>query len=538
MLHPALYKLLSLRMRGMRRRMLRGIKTPKGAVFFGLGVLMFAIWLGPSVVFAFRENATDSAQLEAAMPLIILGMCLLTLISSAGERAIYFSPGEVEFLFPGPFGRRELLGYKVLGLLVGVLFSSALFSVIFLRYASSWLAAFAGVFLSLTFVQLFSMSLLLAGQLMAERAYTRMRMAVLIAFGLVLAAAVGPAIAMRGMGKFGEAVVKAQESPWLQYAFLPLRPFAKTVAAEHVFPDLILWSGIALAINGALFAFIIWLDAEYRETAIGVSQKLYSRIQRAQRSGMAPTASSSRGRVPQLPWLGGAGPIAWRQMTNALRNARSMMLILLLVALAIGIPTVARGESDVKIWPMTLAMAIWLTVFLSMMIRFDFRSDVEQMDWLKMMPLKPWALVTGQLAVPVLICSALQVALVAVTVQIAGRPELLAITIAFAPPFNILIFGIENALFLLAPTRVVAFSPGDFQVFGRQLLFLLVKLVLVSVAAGVAFGGGALVYVLSGSAMVLAIVSGWVFLTAQALVMIPTAAWAYRRFDVSLDTPV
>ena len=538
MLHPALYKLLSLRMRGMRRRMLRGIKTPKGAVFFGLGVLMFAIWLGPSVVFAFRENqGADPSQLEATMPLIIVGMCLLTLISSAGERAIYFSPGEVEFLFPGPFGRRELLGYKVLGLLIGVLFSSIIFSVLFLRFASSWIAAFAGVFLSLAFVQLFSMSLLLIGQMMAERAYTRLRMAVLGVFGIVLAAALGPAIAMRGMGKFGEAVVKSQESPWLQYAFLPLRPFAKTAAAAHLFPDLALWAGVALAVNGALFVFILWLDAEYRETAIGVSQRLYARLQRAQRSGMAPTTSMSKGRVPQLPWWGGAGPIAWRQLTNALRNARSMMMILLLVALAIGIPTVARGESEAKVWPMTLAMAIWLTLFLSMMIRFDFRSDIEQMDWLKMLPLKPWALVIGQISVPVLICSALQVALVAVTVRIAGRPELLLMTVAFAPPFNILLFGVENALFLLAPTKVVAFSPGDFQVFGRQLLFLLIKTVLVLIAACVAFGGGTVVYWLSGSSMVPAIVFGWALMTAQALAMIPTAAWAYRRFDVSLDTP-
>jgi hypothetical protein len=537
MLHPALLKLLALRFRGMRRRMLRGIKTPKGAVFFAVGVVMFGAWLGPSVFFAFSEDRPNPAQLEATMPMIVIGMCLLTLISSAGERAIYFSPGEVEFLFPGPFGRRELLGYKVLGLLMGVSFSSLLFSVIFLRYASSWFAAFAGVFLSFTFVQLFSMSLLLVGQMMAERAYTRMRMLVLLAFGGILAAALGPVIAMRGMGNFGDKVMKVQESPLLYYAFLPLRPFAKTVSAEHVFPDLLLWSSAALAINGVLFLFILWLDAEYRETAIGVSQRLYARLQRAQRSGMAPTAASSKGRIPQLPWWGGAGPVAWRQMTNAVRNARSLMMILLLVALAIGIPSVAKGESEAKVWPMTLAMVIWLTVFLSMMVRFDFRSDIEQMDWLKMLPIKPWALVCGQIAVPVMICSTLQIVLVAITVRIAGRPELLAMTIAFAPPFNILLFGIENALFLFSPTKIVAFSPGDFQVFGRQLLFMLVKLVLVTIAGLVAFGGGAVVYLVTGPNMIPAIAFGWVLVTAQALAMIPLASWAFRRFDVSLDTP-
>ncbi len=538
MLHPALYKLLALKSRGMKRRMVRGIKTPKGALFFIMGLVMFGTWLGPSIFFAFSEHTGDPSQLETTMPMIIIGMCLLTLISSAGERAIYFSPGEIEFLFPGPFGRRELLGYKVLGLLIGVSFSSFIFSVLFLRYSASWFAAFAGVFLSLAFVQLFSMSLLLVGQMMAERAYTRMRMIVLIAFGGVLAAALGPLIAMRGMGTWGDRLAKAQDSPLVHYAFLPLRPFAKTIAAPQVFPDLLLWSGAALAINGALFLFILWLDAEYRETAIGVSQRLYARLQRAQRSGMAPTTASAKGRIPQLPWWGGIGPVAWRQLTNAVRNARSLMMILLLVALAIGIPTVAKGESDVKIWPMTMAMVIWLTVFLSMMIRFDFRADIEQMDWLKMMPVKPWALVCGQIAVPVLICSTLQIVLVAVTVKIAGRPELLALTVAFAPPFNILLFGIENALFLFAPTKVVAFSPGDFQVFGRQLLFMLVKLVLVTIAGLVAFGGGAIIYFVTGPSMIPAFAFGWILVTLQAFAMIPLASWAFRRFDVSLDTPV
>ncbi len=538
MLHPALYKLLMLRLRGTRRRMLRGVKTPKGAVFFGTGILVFAAWLGPSVVSAFQGTTTDPGQVEAAMPLVIVGMCLLTLISSAGERAIYFSPGEVEFLFPGPFGRRELLGYKVLGLLVGVLFSSVIFTAVFVRFAPSVLAAFAGVFLSLVFVQLFSMSLLLVGQMMAESAYSRVRKVVLLGLGVVLAVALGPAIAMRGSGNFGAAILKAQETPWIHYALLPLKPFGRAVAAQHVFPDLVLWAGVAVAINVGLFLFIIWLDAEYRETAIGVSQRLYARFQRAQRSGMAPTAATSKGRVPQFPRWGGVGPTAWRQATNAVRNARSLIMILLLVALAIGIPTVAKGGDQGKIWPMTLAMAIWLTLFLSMMVRFDFRSDIEQMDWLKMLPLNPWALVTGQIAVPVALCSILQIALVAFTVRIAGRPEILLATVLFAPPFNILLFGIENALFLLAPTKVVAFSPGDFQVFGRQLLFMLVKIILVTMAGCVAFGGGAVVYLLTGSSMVPAIGFGWVLLTAQALAMIPLTAWAYRRFDVSLDTPV
>ncbi|MCC6489766.1 MAG: hypothetical protein IT364_19915, partial [Candidatus Hydrogenedentes bacterium] len=384
MIHPALLKLIGLRMRGLRRRMLRGVKTPKGAVFFALGLGMFALWLGPSIAQAMLHKSADPAKLEATMPLMILGMCLLTLITSAGERASYFSPGEVDFLFSGPFGRRELLAYKVLGLLIGVLFSSLIFSTIFLPYASSWVAAFVGVTLSLLFIQLFSMALLLTGQYMAEHAYTRLRKVVLLAMGLVLAVALGPAIAARGTGNLGNALLVAQQQPAVKYALLPLAPFAKTIAARTLFPDMLQWAAVAAAINAVLFLFILWLDAEYREAAIGISQRVYSRIQRAQRSGMAATATSAKRRVPQFPFWGGAGPIAWRQLTNALRNAKSLMMVLLIVALAIGLPTVAKGNSGKEVWFIAAAMLLYLTVFLSMMIRFDFRMDIEQMDWLKM----------------------------------------------------------------------------------------------------------------------------------------------------------
>ena len=535
MLHSALLKLIALRMRGLRRRMLRGVKTPKGAVFFALGLAMFALWMGPSVAQAIMRRDTGSGWLEAYVPIMMLGMCLLTLVTSAGERAIYFSPGEVDFLFSGPFGRRELLAYKVVGMMIGILFSSVIFSVFFLPHASSWIASFVGVTLALLFIQLFSMALLLTGQMMAEHAYTRLRKAVLLAFGLVLAVALGPALAARGAGNFGEAILQAQQHPALKYALLPLAPFTKTIAASALFPDLLLWASAAAGLNVLLFLFILWLDAEYREAAIGVSQRVYSRMQRAQRSGMAPTGAYAKGRVPQLPYWGGAGPIAWRQLTNALRNAKSVMMVLLLVALAIGIPTVAKGNTGAQIWPIAGGILMWLTVFVSMMIRFDFRMDIEQMDWLKMLPVRPWAMVLGQLAVPVLICSVLQVALVAVTTSIAGHQEWILLAVLFAPPLNLMLFGAENALFLVFPSRVVAFSPGDFQVFGRQLLLILVKMLLLTLALFLAGGLGAVVNLVAG--IVPAVIVAWLLMVGLGIAMLPLAAKAFVNFDVSLDTP-
>ena len=48
------------------------------------------------------------------------------------------------------------------------------------------------------------------------------------------------------------------------------------------------------------------------------------------------------------------------------------------------------------------------TVFLTAMLPFDFRGDVDRMAYLKTLPLPPWRLAVGQVVAPVLIVTLLQ----------------------------------------------------------------------------------------------------------------------------------
>ena len=49
------------------------------------------------------------------IPVVMLLYVVLSILTSLGERAIYFSPSDVDFLFPAPFSRRQILLYKILG---------------------------------------------------------------------------------------------------------------------------------------------------------------------------------------------------------------------------------------------------------------------------------------------------------------------------------------------------------------------------------------------------------------------------------------
>ena len=536
-IHPSLLTLAKLRLRGTRRRILRGARTPKGRILFALGVVMFGLWLAPSIVAAFMRTDAHPETLHTVFPFIILAMCTLTMLTSAGERAIYFHPAEVDLLFPGPFSRRELLAYKVMGGLVSTAFSALIFSIIFLRWGGWWPALYVGLFLSFQFVQLLSMSVMLIGQMMAEQAFTRIRKTVMLIVMGILAVALWRAVSAQAEQSFTEILARARDSAALRIVFLPLEPFACMVSAQTLFPNLVGWAAVAVAINAALFAVIVGLDAQYTDAAVGISQKVYSRLQRARRSGVSST-SKKEGRtvVPRLPWLGGAGPIARRQCINATRNARGLVVMLCLMGIFIGAPLVTRSDHIDDLLPFAGLMMLWLTVILSMMIRFDFRMDLEQMEWLKMMPLRPASIFVGELVVPVIMTTFVQLALFGLLAYLQNAPIVLLYVVLFGVPINALLFGAENIMFLLYPSRVVAFSPGDFQLFGRQVLLMLAKMILVLLFSGLAACFGGLLHLLTGSQVVF-ILGAWVFLLLEAAAIVPVGAWAYRRYDVSTETP-
>ena len=160
-MNRALWLLLGLQMRGWLRSLTRRLATVRGAVLALVGLGAFLLWLS-SVFLIKRSPSYTHDQILEYGPAALLSYCLFNALSNPGERGVYFSPGEVNFLFAAPFGRRELLAYKIA---IGFVFTlpSALFMTLVLQiYAQSFLAAFIGVLLVLQFMQTFAMAVNLA----------------------------------------------------------------------------------------------------------------------------------------------------------------------------------------------------------------------------------------------------------------------------------------------------------------------------------------------------------------------------------------
>src|SRR5690606_30173248 len=103
---------------------------------------------------------------------------------------------------------------------------------------------------------------------------------------------------------------------------------------KRLVPDFLAWGTLSLAIDAALVAIVLRIDSDFLENSIKTSQKLYDKIQRARSGGALANmvkAGDTRWRVPRLPWLAGAGPVAWRQLMTAMRSTRGLLIVLAII---------------------------------------------------------------------------------------------------------------------------------------------------------------------------------------------------------------
>jgi len=543
-----LYKLQG---KALVRRMTRNLGTVKGILFSICGVAVIGLWLTPSVFHAMKLPRTDPQIVLKIAPAILLAFGLFSLLTAGGEKAIVFTPAEVDFLFPGPFTRRQLLAYKIGKSLFGLLFSSLLLSYVFLQHAASWPFAFVGLFAAMLFLQLVSMSLTLITQSAGERAYTNIRKIVLVLVIFAIAAAVLPRLKTGGQRGFLELAQSVQTSRIGSILLAPLEVFGRLFVSERWWPDGVINFAMAMGINGVLLLIVFFLDADYLEAAATKSQAMHARLQRVRKGGISAFArpgKTAKWSFPRVPFFAGAGPIAWRQATVAMRNSRGLLFILVIMACGIAPISFNPGNADNINVALITAMA-WMTLIVGSWLRFDFRGDLDLLDHLKSLPISARAISVGQMITPTLMMTACNlIVIICASLMLWRQPAdfhdpskthdsiaLLASAAVLCLPFNTLMIGVENFMFLIFPTRAAA-TPGDFQGYGRQILMVFAKFSIVLVVGAIAGGAGLLVHFLTHSKALAVLVSA-IALAAFALATIPAVAWAFRRFDVSGDLP-
>ena len=544
-MHTALWKLYRLRIRGSIRSMVRKLKSVRGAVLAVFTLLVLGMMFGPNLVMAFKlgraEGMGQSADsLREMIPVVMLLYVVLSIITSLGERAIYFSPSDVDFLFPAPFSRRQILLYKILGNVTAAIFIALVMPTSLLMHVRSWPAAAVGFFLAWLMINSLTMCAQLVAQSVSERAFTRARKFLLGGLLAAAAVALGQA-ASRGLdGPWQETLLRARHSAVAEILLAPFAVFAKIIAAERLIPDALGWVALGAILVVSIYALAIRLDANYLETAVRVSRQMQERRRRAMSDGIfAPQSKRAvqSSRLPQPPWLGGVGPLVWRQVVQSLRGSRGAIVLTVIIVAAMGAPMIfgARPGNDLPtILPsIIIGITAYVTFLISAQAPLGFQRDYERMDLLKSLPIRPVAMACGQMVVVAIILTLLQwLAFAATAIFVPAAAAELLVAGLFALPFNWILVGTENLLFLLYPSPLVATGSEGFLKMGRVVLFMLAKLLVLGACCAVAAIPATVVYLVTGSMPAVCLVA-WLALLFPALGVLLLVAWAFRRYDVS-----
>lgn len=537
---PALLRLLVLRLRGGLRQRFNQLKSLRGLLFFlafgGIVWLLIATNTTSSDVDGLARTALDrqalSAQISTFMPLAMLGMSLLTVVLSTGP-TFHFSPTEINFLFTGPFRRRDLIIYKFCAYVAGVVLSSALAAPFAQAQTGSFLIAFFASLLTLVFVQLNSAVIGMAGQALEGSKIAR--------FKLPMVALLGAAVVATALYAWIDPdtslydLMSAFRHSWIGTIILiPYIVFAELFVATSS-SHLAFWASIAVLINAALLIAAIALDARTTDRALKENARQSERWERIKQGGSY--WASERTEIPSIrraPIFGGLGPIAFRQMTKAARNSFKVFAVFLGAAASIGPLSAALGIPLMD--PQSLMIIyVFFSFILPRTLVCDIRGDVSRMEIYKTLPLAPWRICAGQLLVQVLMAYAIALTMIVSICLFEdsfGAYRALAAA-ALALPLTVLLYAVENTTHLLFPVKLVPMGQADFEFLGRSLVEFIAKTILILAVAGAAAAVGMYAANDMGFSVILSTLASWTILAACGLLMLVAMQFAFRRFAVA-----
>ena len=534
----ALFRLLMLRLRGGFRQRLIQLTSLRGLLFFlafvGIIWLLFVTNSSSSDMVSMSDAALDrqalSAQISTFMPISMLAMSLLTVALTTGP-TFHFSPAEINFLFTGPFRRRDLIIYKFGAYVAGATLSSALIAVFAQGQTGSALTAFFASLLTITFVQLNSAVIVMTSQTLEGSRLARIRYPVIAL--LFAAASIVYAWMVPDRSLFD--LLSAFRHSWTGTIILiPYIVFAELFVSSSL-SQLAFWGCIALLINTALLRAAIVLDARTTDRALSENARESSRWERVRQGGSYWATQRAEVRsIRRSPAWGGLGPIAWRQALNVSRNSLKVVAVFTGIAACAG-PLVAAVGIPLADPRVLTVIYTFFGFILPRTLVCDFRGDLSRMEIYKTLPIAPWRICAGQLVVQVLVTYVVVLSLiVSITVFEKGFVTSGALVLAaFALPLTVLIYTVENTIHLLFPKILVPMGRADFEFLGRSLVEFIAKTIVILVAVATSAAVGFVTLTTFRTSLVLPTLASWITLTLIVLLTLVLMQFAFRRFAVA-----
>lgn len=538
-LPPGLWAVLVLRQRAAVRGLGRWVRTPRGAlsalVVAGLGVLWLAsvVLVGPEVG---RVAVRGTGVLEGLAPLSLAVVALVQVLATPEEDALAFHPADVHLIFPAPVGRRDLLKLKLLslvlvavppGLLLGLLAGSAAPNPVGAVLAVVGVLSLMGT--ATVFVAL-----------LRRRLGLRLGRAGALALGALLLGVGGTAVAAALPDDVGVLVglARVTSHPVAVGLLLPFVAAGRMAGAVDL-PSLLAWSAALYGVLGLVVTATLALDVDWVEDAVAGTARLQGALERVRQGGLTGLGGVRRTTVPLPPHLGGIGTLAWRGLVGAVRRSGVLVAVGLTSALFLGVllplsRLLAEEYGDAAVIGQAAVVLPLASMLLPQLLRVDLRADLDRLDGLRALPIRPIVVVVAAVVPAVVLVVVVQaVCLVALAgLHPARALDLLRCGIGGAG-FALLVVAVDNALFLVWPTRAEV-GRAALEQAGSATLVQLLGTGLSTAAGTVGLVAGLWVAWLTGWKDLGLLVGTGVLGGASAAALVFAAA-RFARFEVGVD---
>ena len=552
--NPALRQLFVTRGKARLRSMLRKIASPKRLVLSAIAIVLPFIWVVNFVAsMLLRESFTPEAFRNGVF-CTGAAYCLWYLLKASTFRpaaAIEWTPAERSLMCGGPFSRAELIRYRLTTIFTATIFKALFASLMFLPELSMWWTGFLGMLLGLAFLDVTRLAAEIIITGVDHSVFLKIRAAV-----LTIAATAGISAAISAISstailiskypvffslpiEFANELVKLRSTSAGMVLSAPLLPFVEIITSPSVSVSLLSWLALGGSMTLALTTAVIHLDGLFADQNAESIRRAYASIAAAKRAKQHAKRRSSP--LPQIARLSGVGPIAWRQWLGARKYEVSLLFALGVPAVLSSLPLLANDDSVDTFLNVASALIVYSFLLLPAALKFDFRRDYDRLPVLKTLPASPLAIVIGQLAVPVLLASLLQVFVLLFAFIVRPLPLLIVgNALLMLIPLNVLIFGLDNLIYLMFPYRQ---SEEGLQPFIRATLTFTAKGVLCLSALTCIFLWAVNCRWMSelplfsglGGHHVLFVIGIWGMMLFTGVALVLLSARVFDRFDISCD---
>jgi hypothetical protein len=247
----------------------------------------------------------------------------------------------------------------------------------------------------------------------------------------------------------------------IQYVALPFQPFIDLILADKLTASN---AGLAAGLLASVTGFAAVVIGLYAATSrrVALREKRRYAANCADRELRAASTQNERkgsdqfhSRPWRIPRWRGAGPLAWRQLAGARRHRSSLLVAMVAPAVFATSPMFIMVDPVTAFLATAGTLAFYTFLLLPTALRFDFRRDLDRLITLKVLPITPAATVIGQTLPPVLIATLFQSAVLAFAIAVGSLPpHYFLMAMLLMVPLNVLVFGLDNLIYLLYPYRV------------------------------------------------------------------------------------